>query len=253
MTWKHVAVVAGSAAAMGLLLYYLLKKEEKNKKKNSNSQMQSAEMPKNKRINVHDVTKEEVLLVLRDILRSQDKMKLIMKNLTKEILQNNLNFEKTYARVKEIQPEDPLEEYGISVNDFDSLLDKYQYDPNIKEEIGRIMGAPSLQSEIPFTKNISKDEIVEVHEFMLKVLSELVDAFKKSPNKQDYDMKIATIAIQALVGARVEDKFKLSSDEIEASVLHHHNSLLADNNFSQLNIQMQNVMSDLMAVQFPVF
>lgn len=257
MNWKQAAIIAGGTAAAGVLLYYLLRSEEKTNEDNyDNADRQNIirEKIKKKRFNINDVTKEEVLLVLKDILRSQEKMKFFMKDITNEIAKNNFSFEETYKLVKEIQPEDPLEEYGISVNDFDNFLDKYQFDPSIKEAIGKIMGGPNMQqTDISKLKNISKDTVIEVHEYMLNTLRELIGNLKKHPNRDKYDIKIATIAIQAIVGAKVEDKFKLSCDDVENAVLSLQHLLLADDRFTQINIRMQGAMSELMGIQFPAF
>lgn len=257
MNWKQAAVVAGVSAAAGLVLYYLLKDEENESESSQKPNLVgkiSDTQKTSKKVNVNDITKDEVLLILRDIIRSQDKMKIIMKDLTKEIIKNNYNFEKTYVRVKDIQPDDPLEEHGVSMNDFDTLLDKYQYDPSVHELISRIMGTPSPMSTMTRTaREITKSTIVEVHEYMLEELKTLVQQFNKMPNRHAFDMKTVTIAAQALVGAKVEEKYKLNSEDIECAVLMHHHTLASDPQFGQINVQMQATMSQLMGAQFPLF
>merc|ERR1712224_49674 len=173
------------------------------------------------------------------------------KELTKELLQIGLSFEQTYQRVKAVQPEDPLEKHGLSMMDFDQLLDKYQSDPHVREAIGKIMGAPSPNShQSSKVQTITVKKIIDVHNFMLEELDNLVKHFQTVSDHKSYDMKTVTIAAQALVGAKVEEKFGYSSEDIEGAVLTHHASLATNQEFANINISMQNTMSKLMGTNF---
>ena len=48
------------------------------------------------------------------------------------------------------------------------------------------------------------------------------------PNKNDLDIKTVTIAAQAIVGAKIEKKFDLTSEDIESAVMMLHTMLAAD-------------------------
>lgn len=65
-------------------------------------------------------------------------------------------------------------------------------------------------------------------------------------------MKVVTIAAQAYVGARVQEKFDLSSEDIESAVLIHHQALASDSEFACVNMQIQATMNQLMGSQFPM-
>merc|ERR1712039_1046157 len=120
-----------------------------------------------------------------------------MKDLTKELCSKSLSFEQTYARVKEVQPNDPLEKYGLSMMEFDQLLDKHQSDPNVRESIAKIMGAPSPGAATnEKVQGITVSTIIDVHKFMLEELDKIVTHFQNSPNKDSYDTKTVTIAAQ---------------------------------------------------------
>lgn len=66
-----------------------------------------------------------------------------------------------------------------------------------------------------------------------------------------YSLLLPFSAAQAIVGARVEKEFDLTSEEIESAVLLHHQSLATDVDFARINVQMQSTMSDLLGTQFP--
>lgn len=220
-----------SAAA----LYYLFREERPEDK----------QAEENEKLDLKQITKEKTLEILQDIIKSQEQMKTIMKHLTKELIKNRYNFEKTYERVTQLQPEDPLDRYGISMADLDLLLDKYQPDPKIQAAISRIMGASNIANFPSKVPNVSKATVVKVHEYMLDELKKLVAEFNALPNRFAYEIKTVTIAAQALVGARVEEEFQLTSDDIESAVIMHHQELAADGEFARINVLMQSTMAQL--------
>merc|ERR1712226_1845827 len=139
-----------------------------------------------------------------------------MKDLTKELLSKVLTFEETYQRVKKLQPSDPLEKYGLSMMDFDQLLDKHQSDPTVREAIAKIMGAPNPQSVTSErVQAINVKKILDVHRLMLEELESFVKHFQELQNKEQYDMKTVTIVAQAIIGSKVEQKFGITSEDIE--------------------------------------
>ncbi|CAE8738445.1 unnamed protein product [Polarella glacialis] len=173
----------------------------------------------------------QVQQILSEIVESQEKMKTHMKDLTRELLSKQLDFEQTYIRVREVQPDDPLERCGLSMSDFDMLLSKYQHDPKVKEGIARIMGVPTnatASAAQEKAQTVPARRVIEVHAFMLEELEKLVQHFATIKNKDAYDMKTVTLAAQAVVGAKVEEKFGLTSEDIERAVIQHHSTLATD-------------------------
>merc|ERR1712087_784594 len=138
-------------------------------------------------IAVEEITKEQVQQILREIIKSQGQMKGYMKELTQELLKDKLTFEQTYKKVKEVQPDDPLEKYGLSMMDFDQLLDKHQGDDKVRDLIGKIMGTPHANtSDLEKVKAITVQRIIDVHNFMLEELDRLNTSFHQLPNKSSY-------------------------------------------------------------------
>jgi len=244
LAWQQWAALAGSAAAAGVVAYYLFK--------NDSTEAQQSETKKEKgRVNVDEMTRNDVLEILQDILKSQETMKTVMKSLTQELIKNQLTLNQTYNKIKVSQPEDPLDKYGVSMADFDVLLEKHQHDPNVRDAISRIMGAPSNMNLNSKIQGVSRKTIVQIHEFMLTELKKLVEEFQKHPDRLTLDARTLTMTAQAIIGARVESKFGLTSDEIESAVLFNHSSLISDSEFARVNVQMQQTMSQLMGSQFP--
>eukprot|EP00820_Chromera_velia_P014948 Cvel_25030.t1-p1 / transcript=Cvel_25030.t1 / gene=Cvel_25030 / organism=Chromera_velia_CCMP2878 / gene_product=hypothetical protein / transcript_product=hypothetical protein / location=Cvel_scaffold2777:16873-23770(+) / protein_length=328 / sequence_SO=supercontig / SO=protein_coding / is_pseudo=false len=236
-SWKQVAMIAGSAAAAGALMWLLLREEP--------AEAGDGAGAGSKKLTVDNCTKEQVLSILKEIISSQEKIKELMKNLSTELRQGKLGFDETYERVTKAQPEDPLEKYGLSMGDFDALLDRHQHDPEIRTCIGTIMGPPpSLSNLQGKVQSVTAATIVEVHKFMLEELRKLVTDFKNDRQKKrgsQYDMKTVTIAAQAIVGAKVEEKFQLSTEQVEAAVILNSEALQRDAEFARLNMEMQQV------------
>jgi len=244
--WKKLLIAAGSAAGVCAVLYYVLR-EEKRASAKVGGDDNNDKKARGVKASVDEISKEQVLQILQEIIKSQEIMKGYMKDLTKELRSKTLTFEQTYTRVKDVQPKDPLEKYGLSMMDFDQLLDKHQRDPPVREAIAKIMGVPSPGTATnEKVQAITVRQIIDVHTFMLAELENVVKYFQNIQNKTSYDMKTVTIAAQALVGSKVEDKFNITSEDIESAVLIHHTMLATDQEFAKININIQHAMGKLL-------
>lgn len=250
MDSKKIILAAGGAVALGAVAYYLLKKDSKEEKALA-AEVASQTKEATPAQSVDKITREQVQQILQEIIKSQEQMKGYMKDLTRELLSKSLTFEQTYLRVKEVQPADPLEKYGLSMVSFDQLLDKHQRDPGVRESIARIMGAPSPNScTSEKVQAITVKTIIDVHNFMLEKLNILVKDFLALPNRESYDMKTVTIAAQAIVGSKIEDQFGITSEDIESAVLMYHTNLATNQEFAAVNIKIQHTMGKLMGTAF---
>jgi len=244
-------LAAGGAVAVGALAYYLLKKEEKAGSSDAAGQkdLQAAAAPGAQPLD--KITKEQVMQILQEIVVAQENMKGYMKEINEELRRSHLTFDQTYQKVKQVQPADPLDKYGLSMVSFDQLLDKHQGDQGVREAIGKIMGAPNPNScTSEKVQSITVKTIIEVHNFMLEELNNLVKDFNTLPNKDSYDMKMVTVAAQAIVGSKIESKFNITSEDIESAVLMYHTMLATDQEFAAINIKIQHTMSKLMGTPF---
>mmetsp|Transcript_98345 Transcript_98345/g.228038 ORF Transcript_98345/g.228038 Transcript_98345/m.228038 type:complete len:254 (-) Transcript_98345:167-928(-) len=249
-SWKRILLYAGGAAGVAAVLYYLLREEPEVKVGASTNE--SEESKEKKKMTVEDVTKEQVQEILNSIVVSQEKMRGHMKALTKQLRENRqMTFEQAYARVREVQPEDPLERHGLSMFDFDQLLNKFQSDSQVRQGIVRIMGVPPDTAPTSGDKGpqVPASKTVEVHAFMLQELEKLLQYFHTIKDKESYDVKTVTLAAQAVVGAKVEEKYNLSSEDIERAVVTHHSALAMDQEFASINMKMQQTMAQLMGAQ----
>lgn len=238
------------AAGAAAVLYCLLK--EQPKKSGGKGREESNEAPQpGAKLKVEEITKETVQTILKEIIESQEKMKGYMKELTKELRTKSMSFEDTYDRVRKVQPSDPLEKHKLTMMEFDQLLDKHQSDPMVREAIAKIMGTPTASSVASEkVQGITVKLVIEVHTFMLKELEALVEKYQSMTNKRDLDMKTVTIVAQAIVGSKMEEKFGITSEDIESAVLMYHTSLATDQEFANINLKIQHTMGKLMGQPF---
>lgn len=89
---------------------------------------------------------------------------------------------------------------------------------------------------------ISKERLIEVHEFMRDELQILAN---EAGSCAKVDTKVLTLAAQAYVGAKVQKKFGLTGEDIEGAVLLNHKELATNATFTLVNMAIQKIMNDL--------
>lgn len=242
MDWKQALMAAGATAGVVAVLHYLLKEEAEAEKKDLVEKLGGAADCDG------SSEKERVRKVLAEMLASQDEMKSAMREITKELLGAPHTFEEVYKKVETMLPSDPLEKCGLSMEAFDQMVTRHQSDPVVREAIGRMMGAPSPSMQPPSAKAMETTvkTLVEVHEFMAKGLTGLVAEIEGTPNKASLDPKTAMMAAQTVVGVKVEAKFGLSSEDLEACVMANQEQLQTSQDFEKVSLDMQNIMTKLM-------
>merc|ERR1712137_770651 len=162
----------------------------------------------------------------------------VVKTITKELLKaSSISFQQTYQRLKEMQPEDPIDLHSLSSADFDELLDKYQNDPAAQSFIKGMVGPPILTSH---TSELTVEEIVAIHVFMLNALKDLTTQIGETPDK---DVKTLTIAAQCIVNAKVEAEFDLTSEDVEIAVMNNYIVLSGNVDFANVSLEIQNTMA----------
>lgn len=224
--WQKVVAVVGGSAAAAALLWHLHQQR---------ALAAAAALPTNR-----------ALKVLKEIQESQEHMKELMKDLVQQLMASDLTFEETYKLALELQPEDPLAKHGLTLHEFDELLQETHDEPCVREA----MAAHTEQGE-PSSKvsDCTVAEMVEIHRYMLDELRKVVADVQKDTCA--YEIKTVMIAAQAIVGAKVEAKFGYSTEDIEACVHHMHTALSVDPDFATVNVHMQGAMNELMSSQIP--
>jgi len=242
-------IVGGVAAAGVLAALFCLTKDSSKPKKAGSAASDATSASAGSGPKIEEISKDTVHKILKEIIASQEMMKSYMKTLIKELKTKQMDFQQTYDRVKEVQPKDPLESYGLSMMEFDQLLDKHQSDPAIREAIAYIMGPPAATTPSAKTQELTVKQIIEIHKFMLQELESLANSSDLASKKSQLDVKTVTIVAQAKIGAKMEEKFNVASEDLEAAVLLYHTMLATDQEFAKVNMEIQHTMGKLMGSQ----
>merc|ERR1719487_2492063 len=112
-----------------------------------------------------------------EIVACQSEMSNLMKDTTNLLLEKNMTFEQVYDQIKKRQKRDPLQERGLSIKEFDALLDMHQKDDEVKKGIRDVLTAGSVKPAAS-APSIPVLDIIEVHELMCKELHQIVEESK---------------------------------------------------------------------------
>ena len=245
-TLSKVAIGASLALATAGAVYVLFRKEEQVPAQVSEAATCDSKDTVVVKVDASKITVEQLLSIMDKIIESQNVMKGVMKRITDEITSGDLSFVQAYERVKELQPNDPMEQTGLTMNEFDELLDKYQEDPRILDSIARIMGPSEEDMADDDGKILTVKELIDIHQYMLDELRGITEEVKGGIK---FDPRTLTVTAQVLVGAKVEKKFKVGSPAVERSVMTHQAQLATDHKFATINMMMQQAMTELMGEQ----
>jgi len=234
--WQKALTAASAAAALAALAFCATRGGEALAGSSSSEFAPAA-----------NVTKEKLRQILQEVIESQRDMKDLIQKLTAELRAKPSRFEDVYERVQKLAPKDPLEKHGLSTLEFDVLIDQRQDDPAVRDSVAKIMGMPSPSDETPNSvQQITVQQVVDVHAFMLAELTALLGSYDAG----SHDSKVALVAIQALVGAKIEEKFKLTSKDVESAALMHHTMLATDADFAKLSVDIQAATGKLTGASF---
>mmetsp|Transcript_110420 Transcript_110420/g.276418 ORF Transcript_110420/g.276418 Transcript_110420/m.276418 type:complete len:247 (-) Transcript_110420:98-838(-) len=238
--WKKLLACAGGAAATAAVLYYLLREEDGS---TLSPELVASDDGK-KKLRVEDVTKEEVKQILDKILETQEVVKSRLKEITEDLKTKTVPLMETYERIKVVQPDDVLENLGITPADFDQLLGAHANDPEIRNGIVKIMGMPDPTTTTS-QKDVSAKKVVEAHQYMLEQLEKVIGDFGQLPNRVSLDPKLLMQAAQAVVAARLEEKLGLTSDDMESALMKNQSTLATDQDFMIVQMKMQELMKQI--------
>ncbi|CAE7885728.1 unnamed protein product, partial [Symbiodinium microadriaticum] len=185
----------------------------------------------------------QVLQILSDIVANGDLLDGHLKNLTKKLMTEKLSFDQAYKWLEEVMPVDPLKRYGLTMMQFDAMLERHWTDPKVKEGIHPIVGMPMKTDSADEVPVLSDDKVIEVHKYMLEEVEKVIRQFESQKSQATYGSRIATLTLQAMVGSKVEEKFDLTSEDILRHTVRYHEELAANEEFASVNVPLQKAMA----------
>ncbi|ORM40087.1 uncharacterized protein BXIN_1321 [Babesia sp. Xinjiang] len=244
--YTKAMVMTGAAVAVAWLVYYLVKDEEPEddcdlyKKEYGAGVMNSASSI------VEKLSRADVLDLLAKIAVSQEKAKTLIKTLVKELIENDFKetMEELYQRIVNEVPIDPLKTKGLTLFDLDYLVERYQNDPAVRAHIMRMINLPQGDVEEDET-DIPADDVVAVYEFMLAELQNLQTTQQPLTAQPELNTNAASLTVQAIIAAKVQDKFGYTSIQIDRAITNHQGELGMNTKFARLAMQIQSEMTEI--------
>lgn len=186
---------------------------------------------------------EEVIHLIRRVAEHKESSRQRMKALTQNLRLQPLSLEQVCQKVSEENqeaPKDPLERHGLSIIDFDTLQSRHGEVQQVREALAQLPGAPGSNETQPVLDvQLTSRQVVEVHAFMLQELEKLVPQLLSIRDKHSFDSKVTSAAVQAVLDAKVEDSYALTSEDIECAVAAHYSDLAIDQEFATIKLRME--------------
>ncbi|CAE7646187.1 unnamed protein product [Symbiodinium pilosum] len=227
---KPAIFAAGSLFMLAVL--YLLLREEVEEENGSTSDSKDPKL-----------LLKEVLTQLLDVERRAKK---VVEALVKDLLAGkDISMAEAYQRVDACELVDPLEKQGLSIQEFEAMVAASQNDPFVMESMVRLSG--QHPDDLKPGRDLEASKILEMKEFALEELEKLVTSLLKEPDASSKDFKAATVALKALVHAKVEKAHGIAADEVETAAVMKQEELLSNPKFVEILKRQQVAMQKLMS------
>lgn len=231
--WQKALIAVGAGAAALSLAYLLLRDEPEQASEGS------------KPSETEEVSKEELVKIIGEIVEVQDNIKARMKVVTKELLAKPHNFEETYAKIKDVHNDEVLEKHGLSMQEFDMLLQKHQNEPEVRMGIMKIMGM-SEPGAVQANKSMTVENVISAHKVMLEELLKIQQEVSK---KDGLDTKTVSLTAQAITSAKLEAKLGYTSEDMEQAVVQLQEKLATNQEFSTLSMRIQQAFGKMIGAE----
>ncbi|CAE7202202.1 unnamed protein product [Symbiodinium natans] len=227
---KPAILAAGSLFMLAVL--YLLIREESEEEQSSGADAKDSK-----------ALLKEVLAQLLDV---EQRAKQVVEELVRDQLAGkDVSIAEAYSRVEACGLVDPLEKQGLSIQEFEGMVAESQNDPFVMESMVRLSG--QHPADLKPGRDLEAAKILEMKEYALVELEKLVASFLKEPNVESKDFKAATVALKALVHAKVEKAHGVAADEVETAAVMKQEELLSNPDFVNILKRQQTVMQLLMS------
>jgi len=240
--WQKLLLAAGGAAGAAAVLYWLLKEEE-----NAEEMMAAALGGGGK---AEGLGKKEILEILQEMAGLHKETSERMKELSKQMITEPLGFEELYDRVKAAEPVDPLEKRGLTMNDLQGPVQRFENDQEVMMAVQKMMsGGEDMPSEPSAkVKETSTEKLLEMNLLMLEELKQFIADFhahKAAHSSKKFDIKTVVIASQALLDSKITAKYGLMSDDVQAAIMLNQAELSKNAKFLECHMQIQSSLEEL--------
>jgi len=244
MELKNLLLAAGGAAGAAAVLYYLLRDDPAE-----TAQMASKFEKEIKAAQAGgSMSKAELMVLLKEMNECQTKAKAAMQKVSKEINERSYGFEEIYKRVQEEQScnglPQMLEKHGLSTTSFENAVRAHQDDPEVQMALNvEAAAGPKVTN---MAANLTPEKLEEINVYMLDELKKFVSDFSAIGNKSIYDRTLVVASSQAVMDAKVSQKFGVSAEDIEAGLMVNYESMKSSKVMEATMMGLQTTMMQLM-------
>lgn len=163
--------------------------------------------------------------------------------------ETSLSFAEAHQKILELSlPEDTLDKYGISEEDFQQTIEEYEkaYDYEVVTMIQQ-MYSPADQGDPQKASTLEIGTLVEVHKFMESQMKDIVESFLELPAEKQQSMpkKEREYTAELLVSVSVESSFKIQSEDLELAVMMQGEKLSEDVSFVECQKELGSLLQRL--------
>eukprot|EP00930_Biecheleria_cincta_P094218 TRINITY_DN8510_c0_g3_i1.p1 TRINITY_DN8510_c0_g3~~TRINITY_DN8510_c0_g3_i1.p1 ORF type:complete len:280 (-),score=49.85 TRINITY_DN8510_c0_g3_i1:134-895(-) len=188
-------------------------------------------------------SKEGVLTILQEMAKSQSVSRQQLKELAAEAQAKSLTLSQACVRCTQMGVADPLAKHKLSMVDFNIALSEYEDDPAVQQAISTLVGSPPHGvAATEASQALTDHKLIEINNFMLAEFEKLAACAEKRSRGFE---AVTTFAAQAVVAGQTEAVFKVSLEDIEAAVLAHQGALACNDEFSSINLKLQQAIAKL--------
>lgn len=223
----------------------------------------SSDAARKRNFDLATTSRDDVVALLLEVISVQKKLSQLldvaMEQLAKEPTTSLMD---AYKMVRQKEPNDPLEAHGLSLANFDALLDRFATDEEVHQLVMSVIQGPepsnptnpssdSTSSSLMESELLSCENIIEINTFMREQLSKLVAEFQELRPQlgADYHSRTASLTAQAVVGSLIKKKFNVASDQVERAMMVHQLDLSNRPDFVKVNQDIQTAMAQLLETQ----
>jgi len=231
---KKITLLVGGAAAVVGIAIALKQRPAKHGK------TRAASVGKQAATNLD--SKEGVLSILQEMASSQSACRQQLKELAAETQSKSLSLSQACARYTQMGVSDPLAIHKLSMIELNRALSEHEEDPAVQQAIATLMGSPPTGvTATQASQALTIQKLADIHNFMLAEFEKLAACSDKGSR----DGKAVTFAAQAVVAGKTEAKFKVSPEDVEAAMLAQQGALACSDEFSSINLKLQQAMAKL--------
>lgn len=188
---------------------------------------------------------EEMVEILEEIAEAQRAMRQRTRALASEI--DQASFEQVYDKLLSMQSteKEPLAKRGLKPEDLDVLLSRFATDQRVRQAMAKITACNSLEGNA-MEQSPTAEKVVDVYSFILRELQSIRSEMNSLASEaKKYDSELVNTTVEALVSAKVENKFGFSPEALTEHTRILRTNLEGNGKFQKVNGEIQEVMAKI--------